>query len=141
MSLADCEAEITNKEKPNGFELYCSTRMGSQLDCDVPSTGSQYEIKIINKRSNPISVIIECESVNGHIEFYDDGNYEKEWRDTILIEGRTPQGGATKQVSINLQSTVSSNTTETITTDISEDNLLMPGSPQIQKKVKVEAQQ
>ena len=139
MSLADCEEEITQKDPPNGFELYCSTQRGSQFDCDVPPSGSHLEIDITNKRPNPISVIINCESTNGHVEFHDDGDYEKEWRDTVLIEGRTSHGGSTKTVSIDLQSTVSSKTTETIEIDMSENNLMMPGKPPINKNIKVNA--
>lgn len=138
MSTAKCEERVTPPQGPRGIRCYFATKSGGQVDCQVTGTSSRYEFEIENHRQNPVGIKIKCESDNGHVEFKQNGSYQTDWEDSILLEGRSTGSPATDSFYIEIQPATSGKQTDEIDTELNVEEIVLTPNPSIDEEVKVD---
>ncbi|WP_141212609.1 hypothetical protein [Halorubrum sp. Hd13] len=132
MSTADCEANPGSKQTPLGIDCYIKTTSGNTPECNVPPA-SRYHLKITNHNGHCVGVKVECESVDGDVEF---NGSSKEWEDSIFIKPgvTSPE---TETVDIDIQAAHSQKTSEDIRTKIKCYKIVISADPDIDETIEV----
>lgn len=86
---AKCEEIIRPGNVVNGVRVIISTLNGSTTDCNVTTMGPDYTLRIENHSVVPYGVRIECESINDHVEFGDNGDYDSFWEGSVFVNKRS----------------------------------------------------
>lgn len=86
---AKCEDIIRPGNVVNGVRVILGTLNGTTPDCNVTGKGPDYTLRIENHSVVPYGVKIECESIDNHVEFGDNGDYDSFWEGSVFVDKRS----------------------------------------------------